>query len=147
MFTPAAIERSREATWDPESYAMLTPDDGILTNLEEVDAELNIQPPSPAGATGSLSSANTSSAPLVQPNPNRLITRTLYGNDNDSVSTIDTQGTNGQGRSVSRTSNRSHALRFSRSPSATTQQSTISSVMVEECMVTMEAQMNRVMSR
>ena len=51
MFTPAAVERSQEATWDPESYAVLTPDDGILTNLEEVDAKLNIQPPSPAGAT------------------------------------------------------------------------------------------------
>ena len=145
MFTPAAVERSQEASWDPESYAVLTPDNGILANLEEVDAELNIQPPSSAAATGGLSIANNLSPP-ARPNPNRLITRTLYGNDNDSVSTIDTQGTRRRGRSASRNSSRSQPIARSRSPSVTTQQSTISSVTVEERMVTMEAQMTRVMS-
>ncbi len=152
MFTPAAVERAQSAVWDPVSYAVITAEDGILAQLEEVDADLDIAP-SEVMVEGGPS--NTVHNTPTRPAPGRLQGRTLYGGDTDSVSTINTRGTQHTNRPRGRppvNSSQSHPPestsrpRRSHSPSAATQQSSVSSMTMEDRVASVENNVHRVLT-
>jgi hypothetical protein len=136
MFTPAAVERAQLATWDPVSHSVITAEDGIIASLEEVDTDLDLNPGEVLVEGGPSASARDIPA---RPDPGRLQGRTLYGGDTDSVSTVNTRGTqhtNRRGRPATailqpglRTPS-NH--RRSNSPSAATHQSSVSSMTMDE---------------
>ena len=146
LFTPGAVERSSEASWDQDSYAVIMADDGILENLDDIDAELNIQP----STSSILVEGTPQAAAPIRPNLTRLGGYTLYGAKTDSVSTIDTQGTRSR-RSTARTSQPTRSRSRSRSPSALTHNSaptatsSVSLLTLDERVASMEQHLSRVM--
>ena len=96
-FTTAAVERSSESKWDPVRYCIITSDDEMVDDLLEVDTDFNFL---------DLSQCNTSNAAApgsnqpvankpIRPDASNLESRTLYGQDDDTVSTL---ATNNPGR-------------------------------------------------
>jgi len=89
LFTPSAVERSYDAHWDPDAYAVITAKDGILGELEEIDSELDLLPPAAFQVEGGPARSDQPS----RPDPGNLQRHNLYGGETDSVSMIVTQGT------------------------------------------------------
>jgi hypothetical protein len=149
MFTPAAVERAQLATWDPVSHSVITAEDGILANLEEVDADLDLNPNEVLVEGGPSASARDTP---VRPDPGQLQGRTLYGGDTDSVSTINSRGTQHTNRRGCSTVNLQTGWQTpsnhhrSNSPSAATHQSSVSSMTIDERVASVENNVNWVLT-
>ena len=88
-FTPSAVDRLKECTWDPEAGVIVGAFDEEINFLDEDDLMAQyISTKSPPPATlpaPQLNSPNPPTTPLKSLPP---LTTTAYGNDDDSVSTL-----------------------------------------------------------
>jgi hypothetical protein len=145
LFTPSAVKRASEASWDPVAYAVITADDGVVDGFEDIDHDMDICPPTVL-VEGIPDSNDNDRAIPSRPDPGRLQGHQLFG-DLDSVSTIDTRGTKGRSRPRARsaTGSASTSVRSS-SPSASSRRSSASSVTLEDRVSSMEAKFDRTLA-
>jgi len=139
MFTADAVRRVTEETmakWDPVSNSVVTFEDGILDSLESIDAEYLLS--GPVQVEGGPVAPSVGAT--LRPEPSNLRRPVLF-TDTDSVSTFRTQGTT---RSRGRTNARAgSAGPPSASPSASTHQTSVSSVTLEDRMAAIESHVDR----
>jgi hypothetical protein len=131
MFTPEAVQRAAEAHWDPTTGSVITAEDGIFTGLEEIDMEYCLQG-TDIVVEGGPNGEPTETTAAQRPDPSNL-QRPTFLTDQDSVSTIHTQGTSKtRGRPRSSAHQPESTQRKSRSPSNSTQHTSVSSVTIED---------------
>ena len=145
-FTASAVERAKENRWDPLTYTFITADDERLDNLLAADADFDLSDDEETGKTDVTIIGHPSSTTLnARPNAGNLQSRTLYGHEEDSISTL---ASNRKGRKKVSFSNPDQSTAPTQS-SFTTQnqdehQSTVSSISqtLEDRFSNMEIQFN-----
>ena len=96
FFSDPDKERLGEVTWDPVKYCIVTPDDIAVDSLMEGDDEFDLSPSQQDDSSTTLATLGPQ-AP-VRPTATNLEATTLYGTDDNSVSTFamaTTTGTKG----------------------------------------------------
>ena len=94
-FTPVAIDRATNESWDNVNFCVITPDDAMVQFILDEDAEFDFsESPSPISQTVQV-------VPILRPSAAHLEATTLYGRDNDSVSTTATHPKQGARHKIS----------------------------------------------
>ena len=92
-FTEPAVERAEEAKWDPVRYCVITPDDEMIDDLLEADTDFDLPDDTADSRTAAAIADSTSGSTRTSRPEADNLSRTLYGRDEDSVSTMATNRT------------------------------------------------------
>jgi hypothetical protein len=145
-FTASAVERAKETKWDPRNYNLITADDERLDNLLVADEDFDFSDDDTNAKTDTaISGNNKATKQKARPDASNLQSRTLYGHDEDSVSTLASTRTGRKKVSFS-TSDQATAptKQSSTTPPQDEQHSTVSSISqtIEDRFANMEIKFN-----
>ena len=88
-FSDSAVERAVETKWDPDQYCMISADDERVDALVDADLDYDLLDSDDDENTAKAVSGTGQQVPAPQrPDATNLQSRTLYGKDDDSVSTF-----------------------------------------------------------
>ena len=109
-FSESAVERAAETKWDPDRYCMISADDERVDDLVAADLDYDLLDSDDDDHTDkAVSGKGQQEIAAQRPDATNLLSRTLYGKDDDSISTF---ASNRTGRS------RKKRVNFAPAPSA-----------------------------